>query len=522
MLMNSRGRVWRVSLAIALLWTLPSLSPIWAQRLDPIVYSVRIRAPETQFADIEAIVPTGRRGSVEIMMPIWSPGYYRVEDYAANVQALDARTPDGVVLRAEKTQKNRWRIHTGGAPAVIVSYRVLCAQQSVTTNWVGQDYAVLNGAPTFVTLVERARRPHEVQIELPGGWTHVMTGLEGPLDGQANRFRAADYEMLVDSPILAGKLAVHEFEVAEKPHLVVAAGDYALWNASDATRDLAAIVGETYRFWGFLPYEKYLFLLMFRQGGGGLEHRNSNLSTVRAHVSASSGRWSALGLLSHEYFHLFNVKRLRPTELGPFDFENPPTTGSLWISEGLTSYYSDLMIVRAGLQSHENYLASLSSLIGRLQTAPGRLLQSVEQSSREVWANSNSGVNPTANTVSYYNKGAVLGLLLDAKIQRVTEGRRSLDDVLRLAYQRYSGDRGYTDDEFRLTVEEVAGTDLREWFRASISTTQELDYTDVLEWYGLHFSSSAQEPAGDWTLTMRKDATEAQKRHLQEWLASSR
>src|SRR5206468_3634967 len=192
-----------------------------------------------------------------------------------------------------------------------------------------------------------------------------------------------------------------------------------------------------------------------------------------------------LGLISHEYFHLFNVKNLRPVELGPFDFEHPPTTASLWIAEGVTSYYSSLLVERARLRSAEEFLAAKGALIGQLQNAPGRLMQSVEQSSRDVWNNSNSGVAPAATTVSYYNKGEVLAFLLDAKIRRATNGRKSFDDVMRLAYSRYAGARGFTADEFRATAEEVSGVDLKEWFRKYVSSTDELDYTEALEWFGL-------------------------------------
>jgi len=252
---------------------------------------------------------------------------------------------------------------------------------------------------------------------------------------------------------------------------------------------------------------------VFRQGGGGLEHKNSTLSTVAARPGVT---WTGVGLLSHEYFHLFNVKRLRPVELGPFDFERQPRTGSLWIAEGVTSYYSGLLVERSGLRTRDEYLRSLSSLIAQLQNSPGRLLQSVEQSSLDVWNNSNSGVNPSASTVSYYNKGQVIGLLLDAKIRRVTDGRRSFDDIMRLAYNRYGGARGYTPDEFRATAEEVAGVDLREWFRKSVSSTEELDYGDLLESYGLHFADG--DSPGKWTLTLRATPTGAQKRNLDAWL----
>ena len=209
---------------------------------------------------------------------------------------------------------------------------------------------------------------------------------------ERTRFRAADYETLVDSPMLVGDLGVREFVVAGRTHYVVSAGDTGGWDGDAAATALAAYVRETNRFWGFLPYERYLFLLVFREGGGGLEHKNSTLCTVAARPGP--GLWASLGLLAHEHFHLYNAKRLRPVELGPFDFERPPTTGTLWMAEGVTSYYSNLLMTRAGLRTVEEYLASLSSLIAGLENAPGRRLQSVEQSSREVWGNSNSGVEP--------------------------------------------------------------------------------------------------------------------------------
>jgi predicted metalloprotease with PDZ domain len=516
-----------------------------ARTLEPIVYTVKVPAPETHYIEVQAAVPTGGRTAIEVMMPVWSPGYYRVENYADRVDEVSARTSAGKPLDLEKTQKNRWRIQTSGQPSVVLSYRVFCNQRSVTTNNVDVGYGVLNGAPTFITLVEQDRRPHEVRLELPPGWKRAMTGLADAPDRRPNHFRAEDYETLVDSPILAGDLGVRAFDVAGKQHYVVSAGDVSGWDAEAATRDLATYVEEVYRFWGFLPYGKYDFLLVFRQGGGGLEHKNSTLSTVSARpggrgdannanganttpasgatrdVRPASRTWPGIGLLSHEYFHLFNVKRLRPVELGPFDFEKPPTTGSLWIAEGVTSYYAGLLMARAGLRTRDEYLASLSSLIGGLQNAPGRLLQSVEQSSLEVWNNSNSGVNPSASTVSYYNKGHVLGLLLDARIRRLTDGRRSFDDVMRLAYERYSGSRGFASDQFRATAGQVAGTDLGEWFRTSVSTTQELDYDELLNWYGLRFTTSDGSP-GRWTLEARSDATDAQKRHLEAWLGRSR
>ena len=482
-----------------------------AQAPAPIAYIVRIAEPESHYLEVEAAAPTGGAASIELMMAIWSPGYYRLENYAEQVDRFAARDAAGRELSIEKPQPNRWRIQTGGSPTVVVTYRVFCNQQSVTTNYVGGDYAVINGAPTFVTLVGTPRA-HEIRLELPRQWSRAFTGLDAVGGGQPNHFRAADYETLVDSPIVAGNPVVREFRVDGVPHSLVGIGEVDGWDGDAAARDLARFVTEVRRFWGFLPYTKYDFLLAFRRGGGGLEHKNSTLSTVAVRPGSP---WPAIGLLAHEYFHLFNVKRLRPIELGPFDFEHQPTTRSLWLAEGVTSYYSDLLLERSGVRTRDEYLLSLSRVIGQLQRAPGRLLQSVEQSALEVWNNSNSGVNPTESTVSYYTKGHVLGLLLDARIRRATGGRRSLDDVMRLAYQRFAGDRGYTPDDFRAVADEVAGTDLREWFRANVASAQELNYDDLREWFGIRFADAA---AGPWAIEVRPDQTTAQKRNVDAWL----
>ena len=199
-------------------------------------------------------------------------------------------------------------------------------------------------------------------------------------------------------------------------------------------------------------------------------------------------------------------------ELGPFDFERAPTTTSLWIAEGVTSYYGGLIVRRSGLATDEDYLASVSAQIRQLQASPGRLLQTLEQSSADVWNNSLSGVNPAATTVSYYGKGQVVGFLLDAHIRRLTDGRKSFDDAMRLAYRRYSGARGFTPEQFRGVVEETAGADLTDWFKKAIGSTEELDYSEALDWWGLRFGE-------EWTLEVRPDATSTQGAHLAAWLS---
>jgi predicted metalloprotease with PDZ domain len=518
-----------VSIAyMVVLIAIVSPTDVSAQAVEPIVFTVTIAKPESHSVDIEAIYPAGERPSIELMMPVWSPGFYRVQDYAGKIEDLSAKGRDGTELKVEHPSKNRWRIETGGAPNVTVAYRLKCNQISVTTNYVGDDLGVFNGAATFPTMVETSRRPHEVRLMLPAKWKRSMTALRPAPDGLPDHYRAEDFEMLVDSPIVAGNPSVHEFEVNGSKHLLVDIGELGAWDGERAARELEKIVEENNRLWGSLPFRRYLFLNVFRQGRGGLEHKDSTLLTAnpsRTAIAPGDFRW--LSFVSHEYFHAFNVKRLRPVELGPFDYERPPRTRSLWISEGVTSYYGELLVTRAGLAKPESFLAAMSSLIEQLQNSPGRLVQTLEQSSLDVWTSGTSGVGrDNTKTVSYYVKGPIAGFLLDARIRRATGSQKSLDDLMRLTLKRYGGDRGFTADQFRMAAEEVAGTDLKDWFGKVLSSTDELDYAQALDWYGLRFATVAEpakddKPAKKWTLEIRADSSAAQKVHFQKLFAHS-
>lgn len=507
----------------ALALALAALSAVSGQagEIPAVRYTVLFRDLETRTADVTGVIPTSGAAVLELMMPVWSPGFYRVEDYAAKVQGLKVKGEDGTELKVTQPKANEWRVETGSRARVLLSYRLLCDRRSVTTNEIAPTYAVLNPAAAFLVPTEAVKagraRPFELTLELPQGWT-ALSALPGSGRNRPGTFKAPDYETLVDSPILAGLVSITSFEVEGRSHTLADAGAGDGFDEARAAADLRRIVAETRRFWGFLPYHRYLFLNVFRQGGGGLEHKDSTLFTSNAaRLATPEGYLGWLGFVAHEYFHAFNVKRLRPIELGPFDFEHPPQTSSLWISEGLTTYFADLMVRRARVSTREQFLAGLSAEIRNLQSQPGRFVQTVEESSLGVWDNSLSGVNPTETTVSYYVKGDVLGFVLDARIRRATKGRRSIDDLLRLAYKRHAGRRGFTPAQFQAAASEVAGEDLSSWFRRATASTDEIDYTEALEWFGLHFLESA-DPKEQWSLAVREDATAEQRRHLAAWL----
>jgi predicted metalloprotease with PDZ domain len=349
--------------------------------------------------------------------------------------------------------------------------------------------------------------------------------LPGPLDaapdGKANHYRAADFDAVVDSPIVAGNLDVRAFAVDGSKHLLVSAGDFAGWDGKRAAADVEKIVRENRRLWGFLPFKRYVFLFVFRRGGGGLEHRNSSLLTSSAAARRTPASYlSWLNFVSHEYFHAFNVKRLRPVELGPFDYEEPPRTTGLWVAEGFTCYYEGLVTTRAGLGSTRDFLSRLSGHIDRLQKTAGRREQTLEQASLDVWTSSFSGIGGGGKTVSYYVKGPVVAFLLDARVRRVTRGARSLDDVMRLAYRRHAGAKGFTAEQFRKAAEDVAGADLGPWLKKAVASTEEPDYGEALDWFGLRLARG-DGATKSWRLEVRGDATAEQRGRLRAWLVPS-
>ncbi|BCS35331.1 peptidase M61 [Luteitalea sp. TBR-22] len=460
-----------------------------------ISYTLRFPDAARHYVDVEATYPTAGQARIELMMPVWTPGSYLVREYARHVEAVEVTEPAGAKAPV-KVRKNRWAIETGGAARVTVRYRVYGREMSVRTNWVESRYALLNGAATYLTLVGGLQRPHHVSLVLPQGWTRAMSGL--PEAG--GRFTAADFDTLVDSPIVAGDLKVYEFTQSGKPHYLVNVNEGGNWDGARAVGDVQKIVAEQEKLWGSLPYDKYVFINMITEAGGGLEHKNSTvLMTSRWAMGTRQSYLGWLGLVSHEFFHVWNVKRMRPAALGPFDYETENYSPSLWVSEGFTSYYGDLLVRRAGLSTDAEYANGLSNQIRALESTAGRLVQPVTQSSYDAWIKQYRPDENSGNTgISYYTKGAVIAALLDARIRFGTNSQKSLDDVMRLAYQRYSGAKGFTEAEFRAVVVEVGGESLRDVLVRALDTTQPLDYQPLLDAYGLQFAPSDSRATRGW------------------------
>lgn len=456
-------------------------------------YSVRFPEPAAHYAEVTLTLPAAP-GERELMAAVWTPGSYLVREYARNIDEVRAFDQAGAPLRSVKTSKNRWKIAAGAAT---VRYRVYGREMAVRTNWIEPEFAFLNGAATFLTEPGRLSEPCEVEVALPRGWTSVVTALDKVGE---SRFRAADFDELVDSPILAGTPEISRFQVAGKEHLLATINASGLWDLPKAARDVEAIVRAHQDFWGDLPYPRYAFLNLLVETRGGLEHKNSTAlmaSRFDGRTREQYLKW--LILASHEFFHVWNVKRLRPVELGPFDYENENYTPSLWIAEGFTAYYESVLVRRAGLMNDKEFLKELAATLESVETVPGRNVQAVRDSSWDAWIKFyRPNENSVNSMISYYDKGAAIAFILDARIRQETGGEKSLDDVMRLANGRYGEGRpGYTEAQFIAVINEVAGTDLTPLIHRMTATTEPLDYTPALEYFGLKRAPADKPPEGE-------------------------
>jgi len=452
--------------------------PIYAENQIPsrgveIGYTVTIKNPTSHLYDIEMSIKGIRETSVSVSMPAWSPGMYRIENYARNVQDFRASNMRNQPLMWEQTDKQTWRIAKQPADDVDVRYQVFSAQ-------LNDQMADLAPPATFMYVVGQKHVPCTVKYNAPGGWK-VYTGLEK----KGDRYVAGDYDIFVDAPAFIGEFKVLQFDTGGANHqLVFSKRDISL-SAPQVTADIQEIVEAAMQMFGKLPYKEYVFLFKVQpQATNAVEHLNSTHITVGENdfVTQSTYR-QFLATVAHEFFHLWNVKRIRPAVLGPFDYSHEAHTRLLWMAEGITSYYGDLLLARAGIDTSDEYLGRMAVVINSLEHTPGRHYMSVEEASWNAWLRSDNAEN---NTVSYYVKGEIIGLLLDIEIRARTKNRKSLDDVMRYLMETYANKGiGFPEDGFVKAVEAVAGSDFHEFFDATIQSRRDLDYNRYLKQAGL-------------------------------------
>jgi predicted metalloprotease with PDZ domain len=440
-------------------------------------YRLWIAEPQTHhfLVDLEA---DGVEGPARVVMPSWTPGSYLMREFPRNVVTFAAADGTGRPLAFAKADKNTWAVDAPADGRLRVRYLVYADELSVRTSHVDASHAFISGTSAFMYLEGRERDEVRLEVRAPQGWS-VATALE---ETAPNAFRAAGYDELADSPLEIGTHEVIAFEVDGVPHR------YAVWGRGNLDRarlvaDTTRIVRAERALFGELPYRAYTIILHLVPGGsGGLEHRDSTVLVADRWSFRGPGYESFLGLVAHELFHAWNGKRLRPAVLGPFDYVRESYTRELWVVEGITSYYTELVLRRAGLISPQRFLEKQAEQVTRLIGIPGRLVQPLEDASFDAWI---KFYRPDANspnaTISYYHKGALVALLLDLKIREATENRRSLDNVLRALWAEYGRrDTGFPERRVEEVASEVAGADLRPLFDRWLRSADELDFAPYL------------------------------------------
>jgi predicted metalloprotease with PDZ domain len=471
----------------------------WAAATPSLSITVSMDLPTSHYYHV-VFRADGLKGEIQdFKMPAWTPGYYRIMDYAKNVKDFRAEDGAGHALAWEKTAKNDWRVRSGKAASIVVSYDVYAFTRFVADSYLSDDGGFITPTGVFMYVAGRLRDPLTVTVLPHPDWKKVSTGLD-PVPGKPNSFTAPDFDTLYDCPILVGNQEILTFEAAGRPH-TVAAYDLGSFDRTKFVGDLKRIVEATAALMGELPYRHYTFLII-GPGGGGLEHLNSTAVTLNpASLADARGYQGWLSFIAHEYFHLFNVKRIRPLALGPFDYDRENYTDLLWFSEGVTVYYEFLLLNRAGLMTADAVLERLGTTIANYENAPGRRHQPATLSSLDTWTGFFGRSEHASNTtISYYDIGCGLGLLLDLRIREASKGRSSLDDVMRTLYRTFYKERkrGFTDREFRDVCERAAGVPLGEIFDVYAATVEKWDYAKYLGYAGLTVDLEPRPAADPW------------------------
>jgi predicted metalloprotease with PDZ domain len=451
------------------------------------VYKLILAEPKSHLAELELMIEGLSVPFVDLRMPVWTPGSYLVREFARHVQELDAKS-DGTRLQGVKLSKDLWRIHNEGRNRILLRYKVYCNEFTVRTSHLDDTHGFFNGASLFFDVVGHSHRPYELEIAPPGHW-RISTALEKI---GTRRYRAQNFDVLVDCPIEVGTHEVVPFEAANMPHEIVLYSEFPV-DGRRLARDLAPVIDQAAKLFGGLPYKRYSFFVHLAPGlRGGLEHQLCSVSQGDPRIFENKELYTRfLELLSHEFFHTWNVKRIRPAAFASYDYGREAYTRLLWVFEGLTSYYELLLLVRASMLTPKEFLASLVRELEELAKTPGRRLQSLAQASFDAWIKYyRPDENSRNSSVSYYIKGCVVGCLLDLEMRRRSEGRVSLDDVMVAMWKRTQASKdGIEEDGFEALVAGVLGERLDAFFDAYVRGTEEIDANRFFSYVGLELSA---------------------------------
>lgn len=461
-----------------------------AQKRDAfrVEYTVRVASVEAQLFHVTADVRNITESALDLSLPTWTPGWYTVENYFKNVLRFKITDARGKRLDPQMTRKQTWRVETKGLDRIIIDFdyraNVLALNQAKITG----DFAFFTGTELFLEAAGHRNSPCTVSFEVPPDWK-IISALSETSDPMV--FTAPDYDTLVDCPTEMGRFDLAQFTVEGKPHYLVStpAGSLARDRADRFTEMLAKVAAAQSAIFGGLPYEKYVYFYFFSRpesnASGALEHLNSHVA-----FAFSPNPEFMIGTASHEFFHLWNVKRIRPVEMWPYDYSRENETPLLWVSEGFTNYYGNLALYRAGLRPRQQFLQSVEGAINGVESNEARAYISPANSSASTWVGYDT---PVAFGISYYTQGQNLGTLLDLSILHDTVAASGLDDVMRALYRDfYQKGKGFTTEDMIAIVNRLTRRDYHEFYRKHISGVVVPPYDTILGYAGYKVETSSR------------------------------
>lgn len=485
--------------------------PFWGWAQSPVRYNYVVQLDTAKhYLNVELTYQPKDAQELTLKMPVWAPGYYLIMDFPKHLTDFAIHDADDKEVSWKKEGKNAWIVPTTNGQPLKVTYRIYANARSVADSRVESHTAFIAPNGVFMYAEGEKDEPIEVTYILPDNWKNASSGLkEKDNTHKGHRtFVANDFDILYDSPVLLGNHLVkkfthegHEYEFAlETPDG---------FEESTFEDDFRKMVTASSRMMGHVPYDNYCLIHLGR-GPGGLEHSNSQACYTSGTFRFPNQKnyLNYMAFTTHEFFHLYNVKAIRPIELGPFDYDKEVHTPMLWVGEGFTVYYETQLLLRAGIVGKEYLLNDLSGYIRDTETTEGHRHMSLRQSSYDIWLNFfNRAANGNDVRISYYIKGPVLGLLFDIHLRELTQGKKSLDDLMRLLYNRYyiEKNRGFTEEEFWASAEEIAGAPLPT-LRKYVDTTAEIDYDRMLAPAGLRLNKAT------WQLETMTDMNQLQKK----------
>jgi len=458
---------------------------ISAQKVN---YSISFPNPQNHYCQVNMEFTAATDNPI-VGLPVWTPGSYLVREYSKNLEKIEA-TVNNSVTNISKMAKNHWKIKAKKKDKVSITYLIYCNEVSVRTNFITAEHAFLAPAATCMYVKGMETEKHQVTINPPNNWKKIACALSD----SKNPFiiNADNYDLLVDAPIEVGNHDEFSFIARGVEHKVAMVGK----NNADyvqLAKDMQKIVETAINVFDELPVKNYTFIVQHvENGGGGLEHLNSTVLMMSRNNYADREKYiNFLSLVAHEYFHLWNVKRMRPMELGPFNYDVENYTEMLWFFEGFTAYYDELILFRAGYIGEYAFLKRVTDNIEKNDLRGGSKVQTVADASYDAWIKAYRPDENSANTtISYYGKGAVIATLLDIKICSETKGKKNLDALMQALYTKYKANpkQGFVEQDIYILAKEIAETNLDNFFKPLVNSTQKADYTAYFNLVGLQFN----------------------------------